>query len=320
MEQRNCPVLYIVVPCYNEEEVLPITGREFLAELNSLVEKGKVSVQSRILYVDDGSCDRTWEIIKDFASKDEKVKGISQSRNRGHQNTILAGLMESKDVCDIAITIDCDGQDDITAINDMIDAYRDGCEVVYGVRDDRKSDSFLKKVSAESYYKTLKWLGADVIYNHADYRLISSRVLNALADYKEVNLFLRGLIPLIGFKSTSVYYRRKEREAGKTHYPVSKMLHLAIDGVTSLTIKPLQMIAISGIIISLVSLMGIIWSIYEHVIGNTVSGWSSIVCVICFFSGIQLLSVGIIGIYIGKIYLETKQRPRYIIADRTDGK
>ena len=311
------PVLYIVIPCYNEEQVLPLTAPEFLAELNDLIQKKKISGDSRILFVNDGSRDRTWEIITDLSRQDEHYLGISQSRNRGHQSTILAGMMEARDRCDITITIDCDGQDDITAMEQMVDAYWDGCEIVYGVRSQRKTDSFFKRFTAESFYKLLNHMGAEVVYNHADYRLVSSRVLKEFANFKEVNLYLRGMFPLVGFKSTSVYYERKKRLAGESHYPLKKMLALAFDGITSLSVKPIRLITGFGALVALVGFIGVIWAIVEAVLGNTVAGWASIVCVVCFLGGIQLLSLGVIGEYVGKIYLETKGRPRYIISDRT---
>lgn len=313
----NLPVLYVVVPCYNEEQVLPLTAPEFLAELNDLVEKGKISGASRILFVNDGSRDSTWEIISGLSRQDEHYIGISQSRNRGHQSTILAGMMEAMDRCDITITIDCDGQDDITAMEAMVDAYLDGCEIVYGVRSQRQTDTIFKRVTAEGFYKLLKHMGVEVVYNHADYRLVSARVLKELKNFKEVNLYLRGIFPLVGFKSTSVYYERKERVAGKSHYPLKKMLGLAFDGITSLSVKPIRLITGFGALVALVGFVGVIWAIAEAILGHTVAGWASLVCVVCFMSGIQLLSLGVIGEYMGKIYMEIKGRPRYIISDRT---
>jgi len=311
------PILYIIVPCYNEEEVLPVTSKLFLDKITCLVAKEKISEQSRILFVNDGSKDKTWEIICGLSKENDYYTGISQSRNRGHQNAVLAGLMEAKDVCDITISIDCDGQDDVNAMDEMVDAYLNGCEVVYGVRDNRDTDTFFKRFTAEGFYKFLNWMGAEVVFNHADYRLISSRVLQEFANFHEVNLFLRGMIPLVGFKSTSVYYARAERMAGESHYPLKKMLGLAFDGITSLSVKPIRMIISLGIVIAFASFLGILWSVAQAVFGKTVPGWSSIICIICFFSGIQLLCLGVIGEYIGKIYMETKARPRYIISDRT---
>ena len=311
------PRLFIVVPCYNEEEVLPITAPVFLDEINGLVAKGKIAEDSRVLFVNDGSHDRTWQIIRELAGKDEHYLGIAQSRNRGHQNAVLAGLMEVKDACDITVTIDADGQDDINAIDAMVDAYLDGCEVVYGVRSSRETDTFFKRFTAQSFYRLLAALGAEVVYNHADYRLISAKVLKEFANFHEVNLFLRGLVPLVGFKSTTVEYARHERLAGKSHYPLKKMLSLAMDGVTSLSVKPLHMIMSFGIIVALISFIGCIWALVTALCGKSVAGWASMTCIICFVSGVQLISLGIIGEYIGKIYLETKQRPLYIISDRT---
>ena len=312
------PILYIVIPCYNEQEVLPITAPMFLQKIEQLSSEGKISADSRVLFVNDGSKDKTWEIIRQFAAEDEHYIGISQSRNRGHQNAVLAGLMEAKDHCDITISIDCDGQDDINAMDKMVDKYQNGCEVVYGVRSSRETDTFFKRTTAQGFYKFLEAMGAEVVYNHADYRLISSRVLQEFANYREVNLFLRGLIPLVGFKSTSVTYARAERIAGESHYPLKKMLALAIDGITSLSVKPLRLITGFGLLVAAISFIGVLWALISAIIGKTVAGWASMTCIVCFVSGVQLLSLGIIGEYIGKIYLETKQRPRYIISERTE--
>ena len=311
------PRLYIVIPCYNEEAVLPITAPMFLDKVKSLAAAGKISEDSRVLFVNDGSKDDTWNIIKNLAAEDEHYIGICQSRNRGHQNAVLAGLMEAKDVCDITISIDCDGQDDINAMDGMVDAYREGCDVVYGVRSKRDTDTFFKRFTAESFYKLLNSMGAEVVYNHADYRLLSSRVLEEFAKFREVNLFLRGMVPLVGFKSTSVSYERHERIAGESHYPLSKMLSLAFDGITSLSIKPIRFITGFGVFVALVSFIGVIWAIVEALLGATVSGWASMTSIICFVSGVQLICLGVIGEYIGKIYMETKHRPRYIISETT---
>lgn len=315
---RKVPILYIVIPCYNEEEVLPITVPLFLEKIHQLVNEGKILDESRILFVNDGSKDGTWELIKKLSKEEYHYKGIAQSRNRGHQNAVLAGLMTAKEAADITISIDCDGQDDINAMDAMVDAYMAGAEVVYGVRSKRETDTFFKRFTAESFYHLLNWMGAEVVFNHADYRLISSKVLNAFSDFKEVNIFLRGLIPLVGFNSTSVYYERHERIAGESHYPLKKMLALAFDGITSLSVKPIRMITASGTIISGLGFCAIIWAIIMQVMGNTVAGWASMVCIVAFLGGIQLLSLGVIGEYIGKIYLETKARPRYIISETTD--
>ncbi len=316
---RRQPTLVIVIPCYNEQDVLPVTAPLFLQKVNDLIDKGKIAANSRVLFVNDGSKDRTWEIIANLAAQDEHFLGISQSRNRGHQNAVLAGLMEMKDKCDITISIDCDGQDDINAMDGMVDAYIEGAEVVYGVRKRRDTDSFFKRYTAERFYKLMIRMGAEVVYNHADYRLISNRVLNELANYREVNIFLRGMVPLVGFKSTCVYYDRTERIAGKSHYPLRKMIGLALDGITSLTVKPIRMITSLGLVVALISFIGVIWAIVANLLGHTVAGWASTICIVCFMGGIQLLCLGVIGEYIGKIYLETKQRPRYIISERTNG-
>ena len=311
------PVLWIIIPCYNEQEVLPVTAPLFLDKLQFLVRSSRVDEKSRILFVNDGSKDQTWEIIRRLAEEDPRFIGISQSRNRGHQNALVAGMMEAKDRCDITITIDCDGQDDLNAMDEMVDQYLDGCEIVYGVRSDRDTDTWFKRTTAQGYYKILESLGAEVVYNHADYRLVSSRVLGEFANFKEVNLYLRGMFPLVGFKSTSVYYSRKERMAGDSHYPLSKMIALAFDGITSLSIKPIHLITGLGIFVALISFVGVIWSLVTHILGGTVAGWASMTCIICFLGGIQLLSLGVIGEYVGKTYLEAKERPRYIISERT---
>lgn len=317
MNNRTDPILYIVIPCYNEQEVLPITAPMFLQKLTDLTAAGKISPESRVLFVNDGSKDRTWEIICDLAARDPHYAGICQSRNRGHQNAVLAGLMEAKSRCDITISIDCDGQDDINAMDAMVDAYRDGCDVVYGVRSKRETDTFFKRFTAESFYKILNAMGAEVVFNHADYRLMSARVLEEFARFREVNLFLRGMVPLVGFKSTCVTYERHERMAGESHYPLSKMLALAFDGITSLSIKPIRFITGFGVFVALVSFIGVLWAVIEAALGLTVSGWASMTSIICFVSGVQLICLGVIGEYIGKIYLESKHRPRYIISDTT---
>lgn len=317
---KDRPCLYIVIPCYNEEAVLPLTSSLFLDKLKELVREEKISDLSRVMFVNDGSKDRTWEIIRDLAKADEHYIGISQSRNRGHQNAVLAGLMEAKDHCDITISIDCDGQDDVNAMNEMVDCYLNGSDVVYGVRNNRDTDTFFKRFSAEAFYKLLSWMGVECVFNHADYRLISSRVLQALSEFKEVNIFLRGMVPLVGFNSTSVYYKREERKAGESHYPLKKMLALAIDGITSLSVKPIRIITSLGFIVSMLSFIGIIWGMISYFGGNTVPGWASTTCIVCFMGGVQLLSLGVIGEYVGKIYMETKARPRYIISERTDEK
>ena len=314
---KKTPRLFIVIPCYNEQEVLPITAPTFRDKLVQLSSEGKIAADSRVLFVNDGSRDGTWDIIRNLAGEDEHYIGISQSRNRGHQNAVLAGLMEARDKCDITISIDCDGQDDLNAMDAMVDAYLEGNEVVYGVRSSRESDTFFKRFTAESFYKFLAAMGAEVVYNHADYRLISARVLNEFADFREVNLYLRGLVPLVGFKSTCVSYSRAERMAGESHYPLKKMIGLAVDGVTSLSVKPLRLIFGLGLFIACVSFLFCIWALVTALCGKSVAGWATMTCIICFVSGVQLVCLGIIAEYIGKIYLETKQRPRYIISERT---
>ena len=312
------PILYIVIPCYNEEAVLPVTAPLFLNKVKELAAAGKISEESRVLFVNDGSRDDTWKIIRGLSEQDPHYLGISQSRNRGHQNAVLAGLMEARERCDITISIDCDGQDDINAMDEMVDAYLQGFDVVYGVRSSRETDSFFKRFTAQSFYKLLSAMGAEVVYNHADYRLMSARVLKEFANFKEVNLYLRGLVPLVGFPSTTVSYSRAERIAGESHYPLKKMLGLAIDGITSLSVKPLQMITGFGIFVAVVSFIGCLWALITAICGKAVAGWASMTCIVCFVSGVQLVCLGIIGEYIGKIYLETKERPRYIISERTD--
>jgi len=313
----SLPVLYIVIPCYNEEAVLPITAPQFLEKLTGLRDGGKIHPDSRVLFVDDGSRDSTWEIISALARQDERFLGIRQSRNRGHQNAVLAGLMEAKSRCDITISIDCDGQDDLNAMDAMVDAYGAGYEVVYGVRASRQTDTAFKRTTAQGFYRLMGAMGAEVVYNHADYRLLSSKVLEAFADFREVNLFLRGLIPLVGFPSTTVEYARHERLAGESHYPLSKMLSLAVSGITSLSVRPLRLITGFGVFVALVSFIGVIWALVRFLTGHTVTGWASTTCIVCFVSGVQLISLGVIGEYIGKIYMETKARPRYIISERT---
>lgn len=310
------PVLYIVIPCYNEETVLPITCKMFLDKINELIEKNRIASDSKIMFVNDGSKDKTWEIITELSKKDSHYIGICQSRNRGHQNAVLAGLMEAKDVCDITISIDCDGQDDINAMDQMVEEYWNGCEIVYGVRSKRDTDTWFKRTTAESFYKVLNHMGVETVYNHADYRLVSSRVLKEFANFKEVNLFLRGMFPLVGFKSTYVYYERHERIAGESHYPLSKMLGLAFDGITSLSIKPIRMITALGMLVSVLSFVGVVWSVVIGLMGKGIAGWTSLLSAICFIGGIQLLSLGVLGEYIGKIYIEVKARPRYIISER----
>lgn len=313
----DAPILYIVIPCYNEETVLPVTHTLFLGKLDSLIQNKKISENSRVLFVDDGSKDNTWTVISDLRAKNPRVEGLKLSRNQGHQNALLAGLMTAKDYADITISIDCDGQDDVDAMDKMLEEYEDGAEIVYGVRAARDTDTVFKRTTAKWYYKILNLLGAEVVYNHADYRLMSRRALEALSQFHEVNLFLRGLIPLVGFKSSSVYYDRKERMAGESHYPLSKMLSLGFNGITSLSVRPLKLITSLGFLMSLVSLIAVIVTVIIKLFGYTVQGWTSLLCVIFLLGGIQIFCLGVIGEYIGKMYAETKARPRYIIEKNT---
>lgn len=313
-DQAGKPRLCVVVPCYNEEEVLPVTCSLFKDKVDELVAAGKVAADSSVLFVDDGSKDSTWDIIARLAAEDVRFEGLKLSRNRGHQNALLAGLMEARRAYDVTISIDCDGQDDVNAMNGMIDAYlNDGCEIVYGVRSKRDTDTAFKRSTAEGFYRVLQALGVEVVFNHADYRLMSKRALDAFSEFKEVNLFLRGMVPLVGFKSTSVYYERHERIAGESHYPLSKMLGLAFDGVTSLSVKPIRMITTLGFVICLLSFIAVVWAIVMNAIGSTVSGWTSLLSVVCLLGGIQLMAIGVIGEYVGRIYLESKHRPRFIV-------
>ncbi|MBQ9211593.1 MAG: glycosyltransferase family 2 protein [Clostridia bacterium] len=313
----SVPVLYIVIPCYNEQEVLPLTAPLFREELQRLSETGKVSENSRVLFVNDGSRDETWRIIQELSQQDPHFQGLCLSRNRGHQNALLCGLMEAREKCDITISIDCDGQDDIRAMDQMVEEYLSGAEIVYGVRSSRETDTFFKRFTAQSFYKLMSWMGADTVYNHADYRLVSARVLKEFANFREVNIFLRGMFPLVGFKSTSVYYERNERLAGKSHYPLKKMLALAFDGITSLSVKPIRIITSLGVLISVVSFLLIIYALIAWAAGHVVAGWASTLIAVAMIGGIQLISLGVIGEYVGKIFLETKQRPRYIVSERT---
>ncbi|MBO5852221.1 MAG: glycosyltransferase family 2 protein [Clostridia bacterium] len=312
------PKLYLVIPCYNEQEVLPITAPIFLAKIRDLIAAEEISDDSRVFFVNDGSKDKTWEIIKALSQEDKHYTGISLSRNMGHQNALLGGLMEAKELCDVTISIDCDGQDDINAVDHMLREYKDGCDIVYGVRQSRESDTAFKRGTAQFFYKLLDKLGVESVYNHADYRLMSKRALDAFADFKEVNLYLRGMVTLVGFKSTSVYYSRTERIAGESHYPLKKMLKLALNGITSLSVKPIHLITALGFAVMALSLLGIVWSVVAYLLNLTVAGWASLIAVICFFGGAQILCIGVIGEYIGKMYMEVKARPRYIVSDRTD--
>ena len=313
----NAPILYIVIPCYNEEKVLPVTNALFADKLSALIQNGEISEKSRILFVDDGSKDNTWAVISDLRAKNPRFAGLKLSRNQGHQNALLAGLMTAKNYADITVSIDCDGQDDVDAMDKMLKEYKDGAEIVYGVRAARDTDTVFKRTTAKWYYKILNLLGAEVVYNHADYRLMSRRALEALSQFHEVNLFLRGLVPLVGFKSSSVYYDRKERMAGESHYPLSKMLSLGFNGITSLSVRPLKLITSLGFLMSLVSLIAVVVTVIIKLFGYTVQGWTSLLCVIFLLGGIQIFCLGVIGEYIGKMYAETKARPRYIIEKNT---
>lgn len=315
MEQ---PILCLVIPAYNEEKVLPLSAPLFLDELQRMIDDGLIASESKILFVDDGSKDATWDIITSLSKQDTHFCGIRQSRNRGHQNALVAGLMNAREFADIAISADCDGQDDISALYEMVQKYHEGFDVVYGVRSSRATDTAFKRNTAQLYYKLLAKLGADVVYNHADYRLTSKCVLDAMQNYQEVNLFLRGLFPLIGFSSTTVSYERHDRMAGSTHYPLSKMVGLAVDGITSLSTQPIKIIQRLGIGIAALSLIGIIWAIVIACLGKSIAGWASLVCVVCLLGGIQLISIGIIGEYVGKTYMESKHRPRYVLSDTTE--
>ena len=309
-----------MVPCYNEEEMLDYSSEALKDKLNSLIEKKVISNKSFILFVDDGSKDDTWNKINRYSIVDNQFRGIKLSRNQGHQNALLAGLMTAIDQCDMAISIDADLQDDINCMDTMITEFYAGNDIVYGVRDNRDSDSFFKKASAELYYKLLKVLGADIVFNHADFRLMSNVALKGLSEYSEVNLFLRGLVPMIGYKSSSVYYSRKERLAGESKYPLKKMLFFGFEGVTSLSVSLLRGITILGTLITILSLFSLIYIFYKHISGQTVTGWSSLILSIWFLGGLNLFSLGIIGEYLGKNYLETKKRPRYIIESFTKEK
>ena len=311
----NSEVLYIVVPCYNEEEVLPETSKRLKEKRKALIEAGVIGEKSRILFVDDGSKDKTWLLIQEFCANDTCFSGLKLAHNRGHQNALLAGLMTAKEYADIVISMDADLQDDIEAMDAFIEKYHAGNDIVYGVRSSRKKDSFFKRSTALAYYRFLQKMGVDIIYNHADYRLMSRRALEALADFKEVNLFLRGIVPLIGFQTAVVEYERSSRFAGESKYPLKKMLSFAIDGITSFSIKPIRMITALGFLIFAFSLIMLIYSIVIKITGHADSGWASLICSIWMIGGIQLLSLGIIGEYIGKIYMETKARPKFIVQE-----
>lgn len=310
------PILYIVVPCYNEEEVLAETTKRLTAKLNAMIKGNVVSSESRIMYVNDGSKDKTWEIINDFYKSNEFVTGVNLSRNRGHQNALLAGLMTAKEYADIVISMDADLQDDIEVLDKFVEEYKNGSEIVYGVRSSRKKDTFFKKHTALAFYKIMEKMGVEIVYNHADYRLMSKRAIEELAGYKEVNLFLRGIIPMIGFKTSTVEYERDKRFAGESKYPLKKMIAFAIDGITSCSIKPIRLITTFGFLIFLISMLLLIYVVIGYFLGNTVAGWPTLMVLMCFFGGFQIMSIGVVGEYVGKIYMETKERPRFIIADK----
>lgn len=315
---KKCDVLYMVIPCYNEEEVLLETTKRLKEKLNGLIKKKIISAKSKVMYVNDGSKDKTWELIKQIHNNDPMFTGISLSRNRGHQNALVAGLLTAKDYADVVISMDADLQDDINAVDGMLEKYYDGCDIVYGVRSARKTDTFFKRVTAEGFYKFMQMMGVDVVYNHADYRLTSKKVLNNFQDYKEVNLFLRGIFPLIGYKSDKVYYERAERFAGESKYPLKKMLNFAWDGITSFSVKPLRLICGLGFIILFISIIIMIYSLIRKISGNTIDGWTFLNISIWFIGGLQMISLGIIGEYVGKMYNETKARPRFIVAENLE--
>ena len=310
---RTDNTLYVVVPCYKEEAVLPETAKRLGAKLRSLIAEGKISDRSRALFVNDGSKDRTWEIIEALHEADHLFSGVNLSRNRGHQNALLAGLTTAVKFADVTISMDADLQDDINAMDRMLDAYHAGCDVVYGVRSSRKTDTFFKRYTAEGFYKLMRGMGVDIVFNHADYRLMSRRAVEGLCEFEEVNLFLRGIVPLIGYNSTTVEYERAPRFAGESKYPLKKMLAFALDGITSFSIKPLRLILSVGLVIFLLSIVMLLWTLIRRIAGHTVSGWTSLMWSIWMIGGIQLLSLGVIGEYIGKVYGESKRRPRFII-------
>lgn len=305
--------LFCVIPCYNEQEVLPETSKRLEAKLKDLIAAGKISDDSRILFVNDGSKDNTWNMIKALHEKNEIFQGINLSKNMGHQNALLAGLMTAKDLCDAAISLDADLQDDINAIDEMVDKFNNGCDIVYGVRSKRATDTFFKKFTAESFYKLINSMGGNTVYNHADYRLMSRRALMALSEFGEVNLFLRGIVPMVGFNTDVVYYERAERFAGESKYPLKKMLSFAIEGITSLSTKPIKLITGLGFFIFFISIVVLVYSLVRHFTGHTIPGWTTTVLSVWAIGGLIMISLGVIGEYVGKIYLETKNRPRFII-------
>ena len=315
---ENGTVLYIVVPCYNEEEVLPETAKRLKEKLNRLAEESKIAPQSRVMFVNDGSKDRTWELIEELHRSDPVFSGVDLSRNRGHQNALLAGLMTAKDRCDAVISMDADLQDDINAVDTMLEKFLAGCDVVYGVRSSRKKDSFFKRFTAEAFYRLMNFMGAETVFNHADYRLMSRCALEGLEQFKEVNLFLRGIVPMIGYTSATVEYERGARFAGESKYPLKKMISFALEGITSLSTRPIRYISMLGFFIFLVSVLMLIYSVVRWAMGETIIGWASMICSVWAIGGLILLSLGVIGEYIGKIYLETKERPRFLIRQILD--
>ena len=306
-------ILYLVIPCYNEEAVLHETAKQLLEKMNSMFERGMISRESKIMFVNDGSKDKTWEIIEELHASNPIYSGVKLSRNKGHQNALLAGLMTAKEKADMTISLDADLQDDVDVIDQMVEKYYQGNDVVYGVRSARKTDTFFKKFTAQGFYKVMQAMGVEIVYNHADYRLMSKRAMEGLSQFKEVNLFLRGIVPLIGYKSDVVTYERHERFAGESKYPLKKMLAFATDGITSFSIKPIRLITTCGILIFAISLVMLLYFLIVHFMGRTVAGWTSMIVSIWAIGGLQLLAIGIVGEYIGKIYLETKERPKYII-------
>lgn len=313
MEREKNQILYLVIPCYNEQEVLPETSKRLREKMTDLMDRGMISRDSKIMFVNDGSRDRTWQMIEELHEEDPIFQGVKLSRNRGHQNALLGGLMTAKEYADMVISMDADLQDDIDVVDQFVEKYYEGCEIVYGVRSARKTDTFFKRFTAEGFYKLINMMGGEVVFNHADYRLMSKRALEELSHYKEVNLFLRGIVPMIGFKTDVVTYERHERFAGESKYPLKKMLGLAVDGITSLSIKPIRFIVFLGAFIFVCSILMLIYSVVQHFLGNTTIGWTSLIVSIWAIGGLQLLAIGVIGEYIGKIYLETKERPKYII-------
>ena len=311
-------ILYIVVPCYNEEEVLPETSRRLKDKLEGMIAAGTISEESRVLFVNDGSKDRTWSMIAELHEKDRRFSGVNLTRNRGHQNALLAGLMTARDRADMVISMDADLQDDVDAVDAMVEKYYAGCDIVYGVRSSREKDTFFKRFTAEGFYRVMNFLWAETVFNHADYRLMSRRALEGLSQFKEVNLFLRGIVPMIGYTTGTVEYERGERFAGESKYPLKKMLAFAMEGITSLSTKPIRYITLLGFLVFLVSILMLIYSVVRWAGGATVLGWASVICSVWAIGGLILLSLGVIGEYIGKIYLETKERPRFLIREVLD--